>query len=155
MMMRGVLALAVLAGAAGPVAAGEFGCRAGCYRQTTLPPVYGTLTDRVLLGTSQTQDIVTLPEYRTIAETVQVAPARREWRVTRDAWGRKVGCWVVVPASYAVQQRTVMVRQPAVAPVSTYPIYGVRYRSVQLAPARRAWVPRAYATYVEAGFPAY
>jgi hypothetical protein len=154
MVSRSVLGFAALAALAGPAAAGGFGCERGCARLTTLPPVYGTLAQPVLLGTSYKDEIV-LPEYRTVAETVQVAPARHEWRVTRDAWGRKVAGWVSVPPAFAVRQRVVMVRPPAVVPASNEPIFGTRYRSVQLAPARRAWVPRAYATFVEAGFPAY
>jgi hypothetical protein len=154
MVSRGVLAFAALAMLTGPAAAGGFRCEPGCTRQITLPPIYGTLTEPVLLGTSYKAEIV-LPEYRTVAETVQVAPARREWRVTRDAWGRKATGWVSVPPAFAVRQRVVMVRPPSVVPAPNEPVFGTRYRSVQLAPARRAWVPRAYATFVEAGFPAY
>jgi hypothetical protein len=155
MVTRGVLALAVLAGLAGPAAAGGFGCGGACYRETTLPPVYGTLADPVLLAPPRSYEIVAPARYRTFAEPVQVAPARREWRVTRDAWGRRIGCWVETPASYALRHRTVMVEAASVVPVTTYPVHGVRYRSVQLAPARRAWVPRDYAAFVEAGFPGY
>lgn len=152
MFMRGILGLGLVAGFAGSAAAGGYGCGAHCYRETTLPPVYGTLTDRVQLSATRTYDVVTAPEYRNVAETVQTAPARREWRITRDAWGRRVGCWVEIPARYTTLHRPVMVRAASVVPHTTYPVYGVRYRSVQLEPARRAWVPGAYATFVEAGF---
>jgi hypothetical protein len=152
MFMRGILALGLATGFAGSAAAGEYGCGGHCYRQATLPPVYGTLTEPVQLSAPRTYAVVNPPEYRTIAEPVQVAPARREWRITRDAWGRRVGCWVEIPARYAVLHRPVMVRSGSVVPETTFPVYGVRYRSVKMEPARRAWVPRAYATFVEAGF---
>ena len=154
MVSRGVLALAILAGLSGPAFAGGFGCGAGCYRETVLPPVYGTIADPVLLAPPRSYTIVTPAKYRTVAETVQVAPARREWRVTRDASGRRIGCWVEVPPAYVVRHRTVMAEAPSVVPATTYPVHGVRYRSVQVEPPRRAWVHPAYAAYIEAGFPA-
>ncbi len=43
-----------------------------------------------------------------------VHPARKVWQVTRDGWGREVGCWVTVPAQYATQHRQVMVSEERV-----------------------------------------
>jgi hypothetical protein len=137
-------ALALILGATiagiGAAQAGQ-GCGGECYREATLPPVYGTVSERVLVSPPRTYDIVTPAEYRTVDETIVVAPARREWQVTRDAYGQRVGCWVDVPARYAVRQRTVMVRPATSVPYTHYPIYGTREHTVLVEPARRAWVP--------------
>jgi hypothetical protein len=120
------------------------GCGGECYRETVLPPVYGTVSERVLVRPSRTYDIVTPAEYRTVSETVEVSPARREWQVSYDRWGARVGCWVDVPARYAVRQRTVMVRPATSTPYTQYPVYGTRDHTVLVEPARRAWVPAGH-----------
>src|SRR5215210_1833781 len=43
------------------------------------------------------------------AEKTLIAPPRKVWQVTRDAYGQTVGCWVTVPGRYAVHHRRVMV----------------------------------------------
>ncbi len=130
-----------LVGQAGFAQAGGYGCRGECYHEAILPPVYGTVSERVLLSPPRTYDVVTPATYRTETETVEIAPARREWQVTRDAWGRRVGCWVDLPARYGVRQRTVMVSAASSVPVTQLPVYGSRERTVLVEPARRAWVP--------------
>lgn len=149
--MRKTIALAlgglIAAGslvAGAPAQAGSFGCAGDCYREAVLPPVYGTVGHRVLLSTPRTTDIVTPAVYGSVTETVQIAPPRREWRVTVDAWGRKVGCWVEVPARYGLRERTVTLQPGSVVPYTTYPAYGIRSRTVMVEPARRAWVPAGH-----------
>jgi hypothetical protein len=141
MPRRLALILGALIGTAGAAQAGQGGCGGECYREATLPPVYGTVSERVLVRPSRTYDIVTPAEYQTVQETVEVAPARREWQVSYDQYGQRVGCWVNLPARYAVRQRTVMMRPATSTPYTQYPVYGTREHTVQVEPARRAWVP--------------
>jgi hypothetical protein len=72
----------------------------------------------------------------TVAETVMVSPARKEWQVTVDARGRKIGCWVKIPAQYATQHRTVVVRPASVVHDVIPAQYGVQARTVMVRPAQ-------------------
>jgi hypothetical protein len=143
--MLGLGAMLALAGPA--FAGGSPICGVDCYREAVLPPVYGTVSERVRVQGPRTHDIVVPARYATVEETVLVAPARREWRVTRDALGHRVGCWVHFAAEYAVRPRTVMVKAAQSVPYTTYPVYDVRQRSVLVEPARRGWVPVAEGAY--------
>ena len=142
--LGGLLAAGTLMMGAPAAQAGGYGCEGDCYRETVLPPVYDTVGERVLLSVPRTTNIVRPPVYKTVTETVEIAPARREWRVTRDAWGHRIGCWVDVPAQYGLRQRTVMVEPGSVVPYTSYPVYGVRTHQVMVEPARRAWVPAGH-----------
>jgi hypothetical protein len=82
---------------------------------------------------------------RTVAETVMVTPERKVWQVTRDAYGRKVGCWVTIPARYETRHRTVVVQPEAVVPVAVPGVYATQTRRVLLQPARHGWAPLGHA----------
>lgn len=179
------LALAAITTGSGAAMAGE-AC-GHCYRKVVTPPVYsevsetvmvrpphayfrhipaeyGTVREKVLLRPEQTVAHRVPAELRQVAETVLVAPASRQWQVSRDAWGREIGCWVKVPARYATEYRTVVVR-PASVEYETLPavyttrertvvvrqgtiekqyvpaVYGTRTREVMVAPASAHWQP--------------
>ena len=143
MLVRGVLAAGALVAVAGPAMAGGYGCGggAGCYRETTLAPVYGTVSERVLLSPPRTYDVVTPAEYGSVSETVQVSGGGRVWQVSHDAHGNRVGCWVDVPPRYETRHRTVMLRQATSEPHTVPAVYGSREQTVLVEPGRRSWVP--------------
>ena len=95
------------------------------------PPVYGAIAEKVMVRAPRTVAHAIPGEYGAVAEKVMISPPRKAWTVTRDAYGNLVGCWVVVPARFAVQHRTVMVRAPQVVQGSAgwQPIapFGARY----------------------------
>lgn len=177
---------ALLALSASGAAAGS-GCSGDCYEKVTRPPVYETVTDlyvardaqvvrrRIPATVERVSEPVVLRPARTVAKVVPavygteresylISPARREWQVTVDGYGRKIGCWVEVPAVYGTRHRRVVVQEEQVTYVTipekvgimtrdvvtspakvvreyTPPVYETRQRSVQVAPATSEWVP--------------
>jgi hypothetical protein len=185
-MLRSAMFAAVVLGASAVTAQAGGGCK-NCYEKVVTPPVYRTVAEQVLVRPAQTVAHATPAQYgtvhetvmvrpaqtvarhipavtQTVAETVMVSPARKEWQVTVDAHGRKIGCWVKIPAQYATQHRTVVVR-PAGVVHETIPAqyatqartvmvrpaqvhhqvipaeYGVRHRTEMVAPASAHWQP--------------
>jgi hypothetical protein len=153
------LSLAVLALGASVVSAEAGGGCKTCYEKVVTPPVYRTSAETVLVRPAQTVAHTTPAEYgtvhekvmvrpaqtvarhmpavmSTVAETVMVSPASKVWQVTVDAHGRKVGCWVKVPAQYATQHRTVVVRPAGVVHDVIPAQYGVQARTVMTRPAQ-------------------
>ena len=154
----------------GAAQAGGAGC-VDCYEKVVHPPQYATRAETVMVRPQRTVAHVSPAEYgvvhekvmvrppatyaRTIpaqtavvAEKVMVSPARREWQVTVDAHGRKIGCWVTVPAQYAVQHRHVVVRPQQVVHETVPGEYGVQARKVMVRPAQvhHQVIPAQYAT---------
>ena len=164
------LAAVALLASLGAAQAGGQGC-ATCYEKVVHPPQYATRSETVMVRPQRTVAHTTPGEYATVhekvmvrpartyareipaevgvvAEKVMVAPPRREWQVTVDAYGRKIGCWVEVPAQYAVQHRHVVVR-PAQIVHETLPAeYGVQARQVMVRPPQvhHEVIPAEYAT---------
>jgi hypothetical protein len=180
------LSAVVLASSAVAAQAGGHGCR-NCYQKVVHPAQYHTVAEKVLVRPAQTVAHTTPAEYgvvhekvmvrpaqtvarhipavmSTVAETVMVSPGRKEWQVTRDAHGREIGCWVKIPAQYATQHRTVVVRpaqtvhevipaayasqarhfmvRPAQVHHQIVPAeYGVRHRTEMVAPPTASWQP--------------
>ncbi|MBN9079867.1 MAG: hypothetical protein BGP04_05595 [Rhizobiales bacterium 62-17] len=148
------------------------GCAGGhCYQRVTTPPVYDTVQEQVMVSPPRavareipaeygevTEQVMTRaprtyarqipPVTQTVAERVMVQPARKVWSVTRDAYGREVGCWVMQPATYATQYRQVVV-QPGGVTYETQPAeYATVTRPVQVRAARTYYesIPATYAT---------
>jgi hypothetical protein len=169
-MLRSLpLATAILGASIAAAQAGG-GCKT-CYEKVVHPPVYRTVPETVLVRPAQTVAHTTPAEYgtvhekvlvrpaqtvarhipavmSTVAETVMVAPARKEWQVKVDAHGRKIGCWVKIPAQYATQHKTVVVR-PAGTVHDVIPAqYGMQARTVMVRPAQvhHQVIPAQYAT---------
>lgn len=93
---------------AAPAMAGG-GCST-CYRHVVEPAVYGSVADRVMVTPPRTISHVIPAAYETRSEKVLVSPARKVWEVKRDHHGNAVGCWVEIPAKYAVRHFKVQVR---------------------------------------------
>ncbi|ACL57798.1 hypothetical protein [Methylobacterium nodulans] len=125
-----------------PTAAGGYGCAtAECYRYVTIPPVYGTVPEQVMVRPGRTITRVVPPVYDTVTEQVLAAPPSRVWQTSYDDNGQLVGCWVTTPARYATRTRQVMVRPPEVVPEVIPPAYAIYHRKVLVEPARSGWVP--------------
>jgi hypothetical protein len=141
-----VPALAGLALSASAALAGGAPC-VTCYREVVHAPVYGAHHERVMVRAPRTVSHVIPARYETVTETVVVAPARKVWQVTVDAHGRKVGCYVTIPAQYETRHRQVMVRAEQIVPVAIPAVYGSVARPVLLEPARQGWEPVGHPVY--------
>ena len=114
-----------------------------CYRQVVRPPVSRAVSERVMLHPRHSVARTILPRYDTIAEKVLVASARNVWQVTRGPRGEAIGCWVTIPAQYAIRHRSVMVR-PAQVVAEAIPAATItRNRSVVVDRGGPAWEPIA------------
>ncbi|WP_375461658.1 hypothetical protein [uncultured Enterovirga sp.] len=140
-MSRYLLAAAALGLSALPAAAGGYGCTGDCYRQTYVPPSYGTVAEKVMVRAPRTYAVTTPARYKHVQETVMVSPGSRHWSVTRDHYGNKVGCWVTTPARYGTVTRTVMVEAPQVVPYAEPAQYGYRTQTVMTSPGYKTWTP--------------
>ncbi|KQT93106.1 hypothetical protein ASG60_06800 [Methylobacterium sp. Leaf469] len=117
---------------------------AECYRHVSTPPVYGAVSERVLVRPAETVYRTIPPIYETVSERVVVSPGGRVWQTRRDPYGELVGCWVDVPPQYSVRHRRVLV-QPAQSIPETIPAeYASVRRRVLVQPARAGWVPANY-----------
>ena len=134
--LTSILGIVLMAGAA------QAGCAGGeCYRHVSTPPVYGAVSERVLVRPAETVYRTTPPIYDTVSEQVLVAPGGRVWQTRRDAYGSLVGCWVDVPPRFTTRHRRVLV-QPAQSIPETIPAeYASVQRRVLVEPARAGWVP--------------
>jgi hypothetical protein len=108
-VLPSVFALALIAAPA--FAGGGVECL-DCYRHVVTPPLYGAVAEKVMVRAPRTIAHTIPGQYGTVAEKVMIAPPRKVWQAGRDPYGRAIGCWVLLPAQYAVQHRTVMVRTP-------------------------------------------
>lgn len=121
-----------------------------CYRHVSTPPIYDTVTERVLVRPAQTIYRTVPPIYDTVSEQVLVAPGGRVWQTRRDAYGELIGCWVNTPPQYAVRHRRVLVQQAQSIPETIPAEYAAVQRSVLVSRARSGWVP---ANYGSGGYP--
>lgn len=143
-MSSTVPSLAALVGAALAVsslpalAGGE--CR-NCYREVVEPPVYQTSVEPVLVRGPRTGAYVIPARYATVREQVEIEPARQVWQVSVDQWGRRVGCWVTLPARTEWRNRRVVSHPAEIVPVAMPTVYGVRQTRVMVAPSRPGWEP--------------
>lgn len=112
-----------------------------CYRQVVRPPVSRPVSERVMLHPGGMVARTILPRYASVAEKVLIAPARNVWQVTRGPRGEAIGCWVTVPARYAIRHRSVMVR-PGQTVAEAIPAARItRNRSVVVDRGGPAWEP--------------
>ena len=145
MLLRS-LVVALAAGAAALASSAALGAPADCvasYRLVVRPPVHGVISERVTLHPGQTIARAVLPRYETVTEKVLVSPQRNVWQVKRGPRGETIGCWVAVPAQYAVRRRAVMIR-PAYVRAESIPAARItRTRSAVLDRGGSAWEPIA------------
>jgi len=141
-----------------------------CYRRVVEPPRYSTVEEQVLVSparevaeyvpavTREVEETVLVRPERTVtrvipaqygyeAQTVEVAPAHREWQ-TRDENGDVIGCWVNVPARYARVERRVLVSPPREVEETLPAETATRLRTVVVEPAQTMAreIPARYAT---------
>lgn len=112
-----------------------------CYRHVSTPPVYGSVSERVLIRPASTVYRHTPPIYDTVSERVLVAPGGRVWQTKRDHYGQLVGCWVDIPPQFSVRHRRVLVEPGRAIPETIPAEYASVHRRVLVAPARSGWVP--------------
>lgn len=134
-----VLGLSLLASSA--AFAGGLGCT-NCYRPVVRPAVLGEAPVPVLVRPEMWVSRIIHARYATVKQPV-ILPARRVWRVTRDASGRVVGCWVTVPARTAyVHTKTLVAQRSSGMPSGHYPaVFGSRDQLVTLEPGGVDWTP--------------
>ncbi|GBE43632.1 hypothetical protein BMS3Bbin10_01712 [bacterium BMS3Bbin10] len=125
-----------------------------CYKKVVTPPIYRTVTERVMVSPASCTQLRTPPVYGTVAQQVvvqpsyqvvrtkpavygrvrvtrQVRPARTRW-VRRSCRGADYRCAVTTPAKYRTRSKRVMV-EPAQNWVETRPaVTGVVERRVVL-----------------------
>ena len=143
LLTRGFGALALAAGsllAAAPEASAGCG-GSDCYRYVSRPPVYGSVSEQVMVRPPRTVHETIPPVFDTVSESVLVAPAGRVWQVSHDAYGQPVGCWVTIPPRYAVRTRRVLVRPPEVVPHVVPAAYATVSRRVLVEPGQAGWEP--------------
>ncbi|KQQ41015.1 hypothetical protein ASF58_08710 [Methylobacterium sp. Leaf125] len=146
------ISLAAIAGAVITLSSAQAGGCGGaeCYRHVNTPPVYGAVSEQVLVRPAETVYRTIPPVYETVSERVLVAPGGRVWQTRRDAYGALIGCWVDVPPQYAVRRRRVLVQPAQTVPETIPPQYASVRRRVLVQPARSGWVP---ANYGQGGYP--
>lgn len=146
------ISLAAVAGAVITLSSAQAGGCGGaeCYRHVNTPPVYGAVSEQVLVRPAETVFRTIPPVYETVSERVLVAPGGRVWQTRRDAYGGLIGCWVDVPPQYAVRRRRVLVQPAQTIPETIPPQYASVRRRVLVQPARSGWVP---ANYGQGGYP--
>ncbi|HRK24150.1 MAG TPA: hypothetical protein PLQ11_04275 [Beijerinckiaceae bacterium] len=152
-----------------PASAGCY--TAACYQKVVTPPVYGTVAETVQVRPASVARHVSPAQYGTVAEAVVVRPAQtvarhvppvvrqvpetvqvssggRVWQVSRDAYGREVGCWVDVPPKYATRLRTEVVQSGGIVHETIPAVTAVRHRTVMTRPAQvhEHVIPAQYAT---------
>jgi hypothetical protein len=146
------ISLAAIAGAVITLSSAQAGGCGGaeCYRHVNTPPVYGAVSEQVLVRPAETVYRTIPPVYETVSERILVAPGGRVWQTRRDAYGALIGCWVDVPPQYAVRRRRVLVQPAQTVPETIPPQYASVRRRVLVQPARSGWVP---ANYGQGGYP--
>src|SRR3954469_20504389 len=142
MTSRSILLSALAFGLAGSSAALASGAEClGCYRHVVTPPVRGRVAENVMVRARRTVAHAIPGQYGVVSERVIVSPPRKVWQVMRGPHGEAIGCWVVVPAQFAVRQRHVMVRAPQVVHETTPAVYATHQRTVLVRPATSGWQP--------------
>lgn len=143
-----------------------------CYKKVVTPPVYRSVTERVMVTPASCSQYRTQPTYGTVAQEVvvrpskqivhtkravygkvqvikQVRPAKTRW-VRRHCRGGDYKCAVTTPAKYRTRSKRVMI-QPRQKWVETQPaVKGVVHRKVVLNPGqvRQVCKPAEYRTVV-------
>jgi hypothetical protein len=143
-----------------------------CYKLVTTPAEYGTVAEQVMVRPEKRipryipatydhvqEKVMVRParqiahhipaQVQSVAEQVMVSPAQMVWQVQRGPHGEAVGCWVEVPAKYAVRHRQVVVREASVQHQVIPAEYSVRSRKVMISPPQTAHdhVPAEYRTH--------
>jgi hypothetical protein len=111
-----------------------------CYRPTVVPAQYRTVYDTVEVAPARLVAHRVPARYGVVNETVMVSPPSQTWQST-CACGRESVQAVEVPAQYATVARTVMVEPPHVVREVVPAQYGTVARTEMVSSAHTVWVP--------------
>jgi hypothetical protein len=101
-----------------------------------IPAEYTTVQETVTVRPAQTIARPIPAQHATVHEKVMTSPGGKVWKVTRDAHGREIGCWVHVPPTWGVIAKTVVVRPASVVHETLPAVMETRQRSVLVRPAQ-------------------
>jgi hypothetical protein len=142
-----VLAVAAAsAGLSAPTLAGCGSCApvinpcGTCYHPVVIPPQYRTVYDTVQVAPARVVAHVVPPRYGVVNETVMVTPPGQAWQST-CACGRETLQAVEIPAQYATVARTVLVEPSHVVREVIPPQYATVARTELVSPAQTVWAP--------------
>jgi hypothetical protein len=110
-----------------------------CYRPAMAPAQYRTVYDTVEVAPARVVAHRVPARYGVVNETVMVSPPSQAWQST-CACGRESVQAVEIPAQYATVARTVMVEPPHVVREVVPAQYGTVARTEMVAAARTVWV---------------
>lgn len=131
------LGLALLASSA--AFAGGVGCTT-CFRPVIRPPVFGVAPAPILVQPETWVTRLVKARYTTVTAPV-IAPAHRAWRVTRDAHGHVVGCWVDVPAKTTFVRTQMVVAPSGIVESHSPAVFGSHNKLITLEPGSVGWAP--------------
>lgn len=131
------LGLSLLASSA--AFAGGVGCT-NCYRAVIKPPVLGVAPAPILVQPETWVTRLVKARYTTVKAPL-ITPAHRAWRVTRDAHGRLVGCWVDVPAKTTYVRTQMVVAPSGIVESHTPAVFGTVQKTITLEPGAVGWAP--------------
>jgi hypothetical protein len=134
-----VLPSAAIAGC-GSCAAPVFNPCGSCYQPTVVPAQYRTVYDTVVVAPARVVARVVPARYGVVNETVMVSPPSQTWQST-CACGRESLQAVEVPAQYATVVRTVLVEPARVVREVIPAQYGTVARTELVSPAQTVWAP--------------
>jgi hypothetical protein len=109
-----------------------------CYQPTVVPAQYRTVYDTVMVAPPRVVARVVPPRYGVVNETVMVSPPSQVLQST-CACGREGLQAVEVPARYATVARTVTVERAHVVREVIPPQFATVARTEMVAPAQTVW----------------
>jgi hypothetical protein len=110
-----------------------------CYRPATVPAQYRTVYETVEVAPSRVVKHRVPARYGVVNETVMVSPPSQTWQST-CACGRETLQAVEVPAQYASVPHTVMIEPSHVVREVVPAQYGTVARTEMVSPAYTTWV---------------
>jgi hypothetical protein len=111
-----------------------------CYRPAMVPAQYRTVYDTVLVAPARAVAHRVPARYGVVNETVMVSPPSQAWQST-CACGRESVQAVEIPAQYATVARTVMVEPPHTVREVVPAQYGTVARTEMVSGPHAVWVP--------------
>jgi hypothetical protein len=111
-----------------------------CYRPAMVPAQYRTVYDTVVVAPARMVAHRVPARYEVVNETVMVTPPSQSWQST-CACGRESVQAVEIPAQYATVAHTVMVEPPHLVHEMVPAQYGTVARTEMVSGPHAVWVP--------------
>jgi hypothetical protein len=111
-----------------------------CYRPAMVPAQYRTVYDTVVVAPARVVEHRVPARYGVVNETVMVSPPSQAWQST-CACGRESVQAVEIPAQYTTVARTVMVEPPHTVREVVPAQYGTVARTEMVSGPHAVWVP--------------